>query len=67
MEWQQRNTVGKERLEELVSLYRALGFEVKVELYNKKEQAGAECDDCLNFNQGEYYTIYTGKKSEETI
>ena len=61
MEWERRNTVGKDRVNELTELYRSLGFEVKVEPYAIPEDAPAECDGCYGDPSGEYFVIYTRK------
>jgi len=57
--WELRNTVGKDRIEELTQLYEELGFEVKVEPYNTGLPEAEACDTC--FGGGEYYVIFTRK------
>jgi hypothetical protein len=59
MEWEKRNTVGKDRVDELVELYESLGFEVKVERFTGPENAADACDTCYGDPAGEYYVIYT--------
>ena len=70
MEWTFRNTIGKDRLDEIVEMYESLDFEVKVEVYNagnaKTENSNEikSCDyvdTCMRAD--EYYIIYTRKKS----
>ena len=63
MEWEKRNIVGKDRIEELSNLYRELGFEVKVETYDKKDMPDIQCEECFGAPGGEYYVIYTRRKS----
>jgi hypothetical protein len=57
MDWQQRNTVGSDRVEELCELYRSLGFEVKVEPVTVAPDDTA-CQGCYA-GPGEYFVIYT--------
>ncbi|MBC8279021.1 MAG: hypothetical protein H8E46_12380 [FCB group bacterium] len=57
--WEIRNTVGKDRIEELTQLYEELGFEVKVEAFQDEPVDGEVCDTC--FGGGEYFVIYTRK------
>ncbi len=64
MEWQKRNTVGKDRLGELTELYKSLGFEVKVERFTGPEETREICQSCYGDPAGEYYVIYTKRKSE---
>lgn len=61
MEWEKRNTVGKDRVSELTELYESLGFEVKVESYTGPENAEETCESCYGDPAGEYYVIYTRK------
>lgn len=62
MSWQKRNTVGKERVDELKELYESLGFEVKVEPLVGPLGGEEACDSC--FSGGEYFVIYTRKVSD---
>jgi len=64
MSWLQRNTVGKDRIEELTELYQSLGFEVKVERFAGPNQPGEACESCYGSSAGEYYIIYTRKKED---
>jgi hypothetical protein len=64
VDWQQRNTVGKDRVEELTELYKSLGFEVKVERFSGPDQTGEACDSCYGNAAGEYYIIYTRKSND---
>ena len=61
MEWERRNTVGKDRVDELVEMYRELGYETRVEVFTGTNSDESVCDECLS--GGEYYVIYTRKKS----
>ena len=70
MEWTFRNTIGKDRLDEIVEMYESLDYEVKVEQYKGDSSKGDmpsgvdSCefkDGCMG--GGEYYKIYTRKKS----
>jgi hypothetical protein len=60
MSWEKRNTVGAERVKELVGLYEELGFEVKVELYNNQDANSKECDECFKDGK-DYFVIFTRK------
>lgn len=62
MSWQKRNTVGKDRVEELTDLYKSLGFEVKVEPFKGPDQPGEVCESCYGNAAGEYFVIYTRTK-----
>ena len=62
MDWEARNTVGKDRVAELSELYESLGFEVKVERYTGPENADEVCESCYGDPAGEYFVIYTRKK-----
>jgi len=61
-QWEKRNTVGKDRVEELRALYEELGFEVKVEEYQHESEAGEKCNECFAVSKGNYFVIYTRKK-----
>ena len=68
MEWTFRNTIAKDRLDEVVEMYESLDFEVKVEVYNSGFTGDSETDDknsCAHIDDcmsgGEYYKIYTRK------
>jgi len=61
MEWEKRTTVGKDRVNELVELYRELGYETKIEIASNAGEDKVVCDECLS--GGEYYVIFTRKKS----
>ena len=56
-EWQIRNTVGPDRVQELTELYEELGYEVKVESYKTCEEDQEACSTCLD--GGEYFIILT--------
>jgi hypothetical protein len=58
MTWEKRNTVSSERVAELVSLYKELGFEVKVELYDNQNASVIECKECFSDGK-DYFVIYT--------
>lgn len=58
-EWQIRNTVGPDRVQELTELYEELGYEVKVESYKTCNKDEDVCDTCLD--GGEFFIIYTRK------
>ena len=62
--WEKRNTVGKDRVEELVELYESLGFEVKVELYEDIGGEGEVCDECFGGGAGDYFVIYTRREND---
>lgn len=64
MEWEKRNTVGKDRVDELKELYESLGFDVKIERYAGSDNADETCNVCFSGPAGEYYIIYT-KRAEE--
>ncbi|TKJ40041.1 hypothetical protein CEE37_09905 [candidate division LCP-89 bacterium B3_LCP] len=64
MTWQQRNTVGKDRVEELTELYESLGYAVKVDRFTGPETSDETCDSCYGDPSGEYFIIYTKKRSE---
>ncbi len=59
--WEKRNTVGKDRVDELTELYESLDFEVKVERYAGPEDAEEVCESCYGDPSGEYFIIYTRK------
>ena len=61
MKWERRNTVGEDRVGELVELYESLGFEVKVEPFSEVEGGGEVCESCLTHSAVEYFVIYTRK------
>jgi hypothetical protein len=63
MEWQKRNTVGLDRVDELKELYESLGFEVKIERFETPEKADEACSTCYGDPAGEYYIIYTKKRT----
>lgn len=67
MEWEKRNTVGKDRVTELTELYESLGFEVKVERYAGPENGGEVCEGCYGDSAGEYFVVYTRKKDSRYI
>ncbi len=58
-DWQKRNTVGQDRVDELVELYSSLGFEVKVEPVTVSPEDPA-CQGCYA-GPGQYFVIYTRK------
>lgn len=72
MDWENRNTVDKNRVDELVELYESLGYEVRIERNKGQLAKDMDCDpddDCDAcelkkecFAHGEYYTVYTRKK-----
>jgi len=61
MDWERRNTVGRDRVDELTELYESLGFEVKVERHTGLENADEICESCYGDPAGEYFIIYTRK------
>ena len=61
MEWQLRNTVGPDRVDELKELYESLGYEVKIDRFEGPDSADETCGSCYGDPSGEYYVIYTRK------
>ena len=63
-EWEKRNVIEKERVDELINLYKDIGFEVLVEDF-KPEKSEKECSECMKVNPGKYKVIYTRKVKSE--
>lgn len=64
--WEKRNTVGKDRLDELTELYRSLGFEVKIEKFTRVGNADEACETCYGDPSAENFIIYTRKTESDT-
>lgn len=62
--WQRRFVADAVRAEEMVELYRQLGFEVLLEVVQIVE-SGDDCKDCTPLMQSEYRTIYTRKRVKD--
>ncbi|RKY85695.1 hypothetical protein DRQ09_06930 [candidate division KSB1 bacterium] len=58
--WEKRNIIEKERVNELVELYRDIGFEVMVKDFNPDDFDG-ECSECMKIHPEKYKIIYTKK------
>ena len=59
--WERRFTADPQRAEEVMELYRRLGYEVRAEPASRADEAD-ECDAC-HASAPQWKTIYTRKKS----
>lgn len=62
MEWEKRNSVGSDRVEELREMYESMGFEVRIERFKGPEQTSETCGTCYGDPAGEYFVLYTRVK-----
>jgi len=62
--WQKRFTADESRIEEAVSLYEKLGFEICV-VAVKTSEMNSICEGCRVFVECNYSTIYTRKHERE--
>ena len=59
--WVKQTTIGEPRLNEIVQLYKSLGYEVRLETV-KLDELGEECRRCYESEIGEVKTVYVRKK-----
>ena len=59
--WQRQTTFDEPRLSEAVETYEEIGFEVRLEPFDPKDEPG--CIECMKVSPEKYQTVYTRKKS----
>lgn len=57
--WQRQGIYDEPRLSEVVTMYKEIGFDVKIEPTRLEELSG--CTDCMKTNIWQYKTVYTRK------
>lgn len=62
--WERRFITDAHRAEEVMELYRQLGYEVRADPV-QPEELDDECEDCQLVTLLQFKTIYTRKKQEE--
>jgi len=62
--WEKRNIIEKERVDEIIELYRNIGFEVMVKDF-EPDREDEDCNECMKHEPEKYKVIYTRKIKNE--
>ncbi len=58
--WEKQSTHDEPRLSEMVAMYEEIGFEVRLEPFDRLSEPG--CTECMKISPEKYKIIYTRKK-----
>ena len=62
--WTRRFVVVRDRASEFVEMYRAMGYEVRLEPLDPEQLPASECGDCVQVTCAGCVVIYTRRREE---